>query len=292
MKFILISAVSFAILASCNGNNAEKKTNTIIEDTTSVQLQDTTTVDNSPAVESAESQSAIAFNTTDISEYDSTQIQLASGVSFNVAVMKGYHINVAAEGLKRLRFLTLSPDKRLFVTDMYDKSDNHKGKVLVFEEWDEASKSFGKVSTYLDQLHNPNQVAFYNNYIYVAETDKLSRYTYQAGDVKPSSEKEVIASFPAYGLSYKYGGWHLTRSIAFHNDKLYVSVGSSCNACIESEEVRASVIEMDPDGKNAIEYARGLRNSVGMKWIGDELWVTGMGRDLIGPDKPEDLFLK
>jgi glucose/arabinose dehydrogenase len=112
----------------------------------------------------------------------------------------------------------------------------------------------------------------------------LSYYQYKAGDSKPSTPRTVIATFPDYGLSYKYGGWHLTRSISFHNNKLYVSVGSSCNACIEKEEIRATIIEMDPDGGNQGYYARGLRNGVGLKWIINQLWVTNMGRDGIGPD--------
>ena len=223
---------------------------------------------------------------------DSTQITLAKGIQFTLAVPKGFKINVAAEGLNRLRFLALSPDKRLFATDMYDRSDNNKGRVLIFENWNEATKKFEKITTYLNNLHNPNQVAFYKDHIYIAETDKLTRYDYKTGDEQPTGQATVLATFPAYGLSYKYGGWHLTRSLAFHNDKLYVSVGSSCNACIEKEEIRASVVEMNPDGTDVKFYARGLRNSVGIKWINNELWATTMGRDLIGPDKPEDLFLK
>jgi glucose/arabinose dehydrogenase len=101
----------------------------------------------------------------------------------------------------------------------------------------------------------------------------------------------VIARFPDYGLDYKYGGWHLTRSIAFHGNKIYISIGSSCDACIEKEtELRAVMIEMDPDGSNQKVIARGLRNAVGIKWINDQLWVTNMGRDNRGPDKHEDLL--
>lgn len=223
---------------------------------------------------------------------DSIRIMLAKGLSFTLTVPKGYHIAVAAEGLNRLRFLSLSPDGRLFATDMFDRSDNEKGRVLIFDKWNEHTKRFDTVINFLNGLHNPNQAAFYKGYIYVAETDKLSRYIYHAGDVRPTGPPQVIARFPAYGLSYKYGGWHLTRSLAFHEDKLYVSVGSSCNACIEKEEVRASVTEMNPDGTDVQFYARGLRNSVGIKWIGNQLWATTMGRDLIGPDKPEDLLLQ
>ena len=219
-------------------------------------------------------------------------IRLTKGDSFNLFIPEGYNISIAAEGLQRLRFLSMSPDGRLFATDMYDRSDNHKGRVLVFENWNDSVKKFEKQVSYLTGLHNPNQVAFYNGYIYVAETDRINRYAYMPGKEKPADTGQLIMKLPAYGLGYKYGGWHLTRSVAFHNDKLYISVGSSCNACIEKEDIRASVIEMDPDGKNVKHFARGLRNSVGLKWVEDDLWATGMGRDLIGPDKPEDLFQK
>lgn len=179
---------------------------------------------------------------------------------------------------------------------MYSREDNKKGRVLILENWNDIEKKFEKTITFLEGLHNPNQVAFYtiNNqhFIYVSETGKLTYYRYTPGDSKPSSPATVIAEFPDYGLSYKYGGWHLTRSMAFHNNKLYVSVGSSCDACIEKEEIRATVVEMDPDGQNQRIYARGLRNSVGLKWVNNELWATGMGRDNLGPDKPEDLLQK
>ncbi len=217
-------------------------------------------------------------------------VQLPDGKSFYLNIPEGYQINVAAGLQKRLRFLAKSPDGRLFATDMYDRSDNHKGRVIIFENWNEKEKRFLNVITYLDKLHNPNQVAFYKNYIYIAETGRLRRYKYANRDLQPKDSGQTIAVFPDHGLSYKYGGWHLTRSISFKNDKLYVAVGSSCNACIEKEALRATVLEMNPDGTDVQFYARGLRNSVGLKWIGNQLWATGMGRDLIGPDKPEDVF--
>lgn len=221
-------------------------------------------------------------------------IQLRNKSTFHLKTPFSYKISVAAEGLKRPRFFAKSPDDRLFITDMHSRGDNKNGRVLILENWNDTAKKFEKTTVFLEGLHNPNQVAFYtiNNqhFIYIAETDKLSYYRYTAGADKPSSPATVIARFPDYGLNYKYGGWHLTRSIVFHNNKLYVSVGSSCDACIEKEEVRATVLEMDPDGRNQRVYARGLRNAVGLKWINNELWATLMGRDNLGPDKPEDLL--
>ncbi|MBL7733591.1 MAG: hypothetical protein JNM88_20645, partial [Chitinophagaceae bacterium] len=149
----------------------------------------------------------------------SKTVTLKNALSFSLKIPAGYNISVAAEGLKRPRFFAISPDGRLFITDMYDRTDNKKGKVLVLENWNNTTRQFEKTTTYLDNLHNPNQVAFYTaggkKYIYVAETGKLSYYLYNNGDNKPSSPATTIASFPDYGLSYKYGGWHLTRSLAF-----------------------------------------------------------------------------
>ncbi|MBL7748246.1 MAG: PQQ-dependent sugar dehydrogenase [Chitinophagaceae bacterium] len=224
-------------------------------------------------------------------------ITLKNKTSFKLKVPTGYKINAAVEGLSRPRFFAKSPDGRLFVTDMYDRSDNKRGKIIILENWNDATREFEKVTPFMEELHNPNQVAFYQLkgqwHIYIAETHQLSYYVYNNGDSKPTGTAKVIATFPDYGLSYKYGGWHLTRSIAFHNDKLYVSVGSSCDACIEKEEIRATISEMNPaDGSNKKIIARGVRNAVGMKWVNNELWATNMGRDNRGPDKPEEQLMK
>jgi glucose/arabinose dehydrogenase len=49
---------------------------------------------------------------------------------------------------------------------------------------------------------------------------------------------------------------------------------------------------MDPDGKNARFFAKGLRNAVGLKWVNNELFITNMGVDNLGTDAPSDMFYK
>lgn len=221
-------------------------------------------------------------------------IDLKKGIGLNLKIPKGYNISVSAEGMRRLRFLAKSPDGQLFGTDMYNLGDNKKGKVYLFEDWDDTSKLFKKKTVFAQGLHNPNQIIFYAdkgiNYIYIAETDKLSRYEYHYGDKSLKGNAQILVHLPEQGLDYKYGGWHLTRSLAQHNGKIYLSVGSSCNACIEKEDIRATVIEMNPDGTAQKTYATGVRNAVAIKWIDSTLWGTFMGRDLLGPNKPEDVF--
>ncbi|RYY70120.1 MAG: glucose/sorbosone dehydrogenase [Chitinophagaceae bacterium] len=283
-----LCAVLLLLALGCNEKKEEKKIEEKIVQKDSLFSPE---VLEEKRVDSANANAAPAFNTVSAQiPLEPHLIRLEKGDSFYLNIPRGFKINVAAEIGQRLRFLALSPDGRLFATDMLNTSDNKKGRVIIFENWNNDTKRFENIHTYLGNLHNPNQVAFYKDHIYIAETGKLRRFSYRSGDKEPRDSGQTIASFPDYGLSYKYGGWHLTRSIDFHNDKLYVSVGSSCNACVETEEVRASVIEMNPDGSEAMVYARGLRNTVGIKWVGNQLWGSGMGRDLIGADKPEDLF--
>jgi glucose/arabinose dehydrogenase len=224
------------------------------------------------------------------------RINLKNGKSFSLNLPADYEITPAAEGLKRVRFFAKSPDGRIFVTDMHDLTDNEKGMVYILDDWDAQNGKFGKVTPYLAGLKNPNSCQFYKDkngqdWFYLAETDKLTRRKFTQGETKPTSKAETLATFPDYGLSYKYGGWHLTRTIAFSpNGKMYVSVGSSCNACIEKEKVRATVLEMNPNGSGQRVFAKGLRNAVSIKWIGKTLFATNQGSDHLGDNKPDETF--
>ena len=225
------------------------------------------------------------------------KITLKNGKSFSLNLPANYEIIPAAEGLKRVRFFAKAPDGRIFVTDMHDLTDNKKGTVYILDEFDAGTGKFGKVIPYMTNLKNPNSVQFYTDtdgqdWFYLAETDKLTRRRFTRGETKPTDLKpQTLATFPDYGLSYKYGGWHLTRTIAFSPaGKLYVSVGSSCNACDEKERQRATVLEMNPDGSGQRIFAKGLRNAVGLKWLAGELFATNQGADHLGLNKPDETF--
>jgi glucose/arabinose dehydrogenase len=223
-------------------------------------------------------------------------IHLKNGKQFSFNLPSNYDIIPAAEGLKRVRFFAKAPDGRMFVTDMHDLSDNEKGSIYILDEWNAETGKFGKIIPYMTGLKNPNSVQFYTDaqgqdWLYLAETHQLTRRKFSQGEMKPAAKTEVLANFPDYGLSYKYGGWHLTRTIAVGgNGKIYVSVGSSCNACAEKEQVRAAVLEMNPDGSEQKIYAKGLRNAVGLKWIGKFLFATNQGSDHLGKNKPDETF--
>jgi glucose/arabinose dehydrogenase len=222
------------------------------------------------------------------------KVSLAGGKILTLNLPSDFDIVIAAQGLKRPRFFAKSPDNRIFLTTMYNRADNTRGAIYILDEFDQKSGQFKKIIPYLTNLRNPNSIAFYadpagHRWFYIALTDRLIRYPFTPGETAPTGEPEVLATFPDYGLNYKYGGWHLTRTLAFNNrGKLYVSVGSSCNTCEETEEIRATVIEMDADGRNQRTFVRGLRNAVGLKWANGQLFATNMGQDKLGDDKPQD----
>lgn len=230
-------------------------------------------------------------------EMESKVINLKDDIAISLNLPEGFEIHPAAQGLRRVRFFAKSPDKRLFVTSMYNLSDNTRGKVYILDDFDDRSNTFKKIITWKDKLRNPNSVQFYTDqngqdWLYLAVTDSLVRYPYQAGETVPGGPAEKIYDFPGYGLNYKYGGWHLTRTLAFHEDKLYISVGSSCNLCEEKPEEpsRATIMMMNPDGSDAQVYASGLRNAVDIGWVEGKFYATNMASDHLGNTKPNDYF--
>lgn len=242
------------------------------------------------------------------------QLPAAHGRIITLSLPRDFDINVALTGLHRVRFFAMAPDHRLFVTDMYDRTDNQRGVVYILDGWNPERHTFTRAIPYLQHLRNPNNLAFYTDaqgqqWLYLPLTDRLLRFRYKAGDTAPSSAPEVLARYPDYGLNYKYGGWHLTRTVQFGKlngpdgkpvDKLFVTVGSSCNACIEKEPIRASMSVMNPDGtgQETGSYpdphivAKNLRNAVAMQWDASSstLYATNMGDDQLGNHAPEDPF--
>jgi len=87
------------------------------------------------------------------------------------------------------------------------------------------------------------------------------------------------------------GGQHGNRTISFGPDgMLYISVGSDCNDCNESNPEHATLLVANPDGTGRRIFARGLRNTIGMDWHPQthELWGADNGTDWRGDEIPPE----
>src|SRR5689334_4286387 len=83
-------------------------------------------------------------------------ITLSNGKHFDLNVPGGFDISVAAEGLKRVRFMAKAPDGRIFATDMYNLADNSNGTIYILDGFDAKTGKFARVKPYLQHLRNPN----------------------------------------------------------------------------------------------------------------------------------------
>jgi glucose/arabinose dehydrogenase len=128
-------------------------------------------------------------------------------------------------------------------------------------------------------------IAFKDGAVYIATETEIIRLQDTDGD-GVADKKDVLAS------DLPGGGGHSTRTLAFSADgtKLFVSAGSSCNVCKESDEKRAAISLYSPDGKFQKVYASGLRNAVGLiiHPVTGDLWATNNGRDNLGDDIPPE----
>ena len=83
--------------------------------------------------------------------------------------------------------------------------------------------------------------------------------------------------------------WHGWKTIRFGPDgKLYFSVGSTCDACIEKNDIFATINRIDLKTKKVERVANGVRNSVGFDWHPNtkKFWFSDNGMDALGHYAP------
>jgi Raf kinase inhibitor-like YbhB/YbcL family protein len=82
------------------------------------------------------------------------------------------------------------------------------------------------------------------------------------------------------------GGQHPNRTLAVRDGKIFISVGSTCNACDETTPEAATMLVTDLDGKGRRIFASGLRNTVGFGWhpVSKKFYGMDHGIDWLGDD--------
>jgi glucose/arabinose dehydrogenase len=186
----------------------------------------------------------------------------------------GFRVSVFADTKAKPRLMAISPGGVLLVTATYD------GLLLALPDANKDGAA-DRVATVLSDLAAPHGIAFYQGKLYLAESGRVVRYDWNEAQLQATDPREIV--------KLPRGGMHFTRTIAFHNGKLYVSAGSDCNVC-EDEPGRAMVQEFNPDGTGGRVFARGLRNAVGLDVspVTRTVWASDNGRDWLGDDLPPD----
>jgi len=221
----------------------------------------------------------------------------------------GFTVTEFARDMASPRWIYVAPNGDIFVTEANterkgakqavknvvmgqnksERTEASANRITIFRDTNKDGKPDVK-ETFLAGLNQPFGTLILGNSFYVANTDGLWQYPYEAGQTKMTAAGKKILSLPAGGYNN-----HWTRNLLASPDgkKIYISVGSGSNVGengIENEVRRANILEINPDGTGERIYASGLRNPVGMDWQPGKntLYTAVNERDELGDELVPD----
>lgn len=199
------------------------------------------------------------------------------GQQGEISLPAGFEINTFAQGLEGPRFIAFGPDGHLYV------AERGADRIVRLPDADQNGRA-DQIEVYASDLNAPHSLAFHEGAWYIGVPTGVVRLEDTDGDGQADQRRAIIDDYPT--------GGHNTRTVLFLPDgRMAVSVGSSCNVCLEEDERRAAIVSyQDADGSSEQLLATGLRNAVGLTVQPGtgELWVTNNGRDFLGDDQPPD----
>lgn len=190
-------------------------------------------------------------------------------------VPAGFTITKFAENLNKPRMLAVHTDGTVYVTD------RDKGTVTMLRDTNKDGKADQqKVVATKEGMHG---IALRDNKAYLITVKEV--YTADINKDGTLGQLKMIAD------KLPDGGQHANRTLAFGPDgMLYISVGSTCNACEETSKESATLLQMKPDGSGRRIFAKGLRNTIGFDWHPQtkELYGFDHGIDWLGDNTQKE----
>lgn len=188
---------------------------------------------------------------------------------------EGFRISVFARGLGQPRMLAVGADGTVYVTR------RSAGDVLAMQDRDGDGVA-DEVRTVV-QLPNAHGIAIHDGRMYLATVNEVYVGPIKAdGSVGPM--QKMVEGLPP-------GGRHPNRTLGFDpQGMLYVTVGSTCNCCMEEQRESASILKVDPQTGRRELWAGGLRNTLGFGWhpATGECWGMDHGSDWLGDTFPQE----
>lgn len=192
-------------------------------------------------------------------------------------VARGFEVRVVAH-VERPREMFVTPTGELMVATLGDS---------VYEIDDaEGNTKAPRVFTTVDDAPVAG-VAQGAHSLFIGSEHGVWRIPFHDGDRRPEAAPKKIASVRTGG-----GSGHVTTSLAFAKGRLYASVGSSCNACKESDPTRATIQEMMPDGSGLHAKAVQVRNAIALAASPGtgSVWAGVAGQDELEHGHPYEIF--
>jgi len=190
----------------------------------------------------------------------------------------GFKVSVFAQGLKNSRVLAVAADGTVYV------SRRDQGDVLMLKDADGDGRADGAPVVVATRA-GAHGLAIRDGKLYLVTVKELF-----VADLQPDGR---LGPLTLLAGDLPDAGQHANRTIAFGPDgMLYLSVGSTCNDCNESNPENATLLRITPDGKTRTIVASGLRNTIGFDWHPrtGELWGMDHGIDFLGDEaQPEEL---
>lgn len=194
----------------------------------------------------------------------------------SLEVPEGFEVNVFAENLGNPRIMAQGDDGTLYVT----RREQNDVQALVDTNGDGVSDEMRSVA---ENLPYVNGITIHEGTVYLAtDTDVYHAPIEENGDFGPL--EVVIADLPD-------AGQHPNRTLAVGPDgMLYITVGSTCNVCQDTNPENATILRATLDGSEREIFATGLRNTIGFGWHPETGVLYGMdhGSDGRGDDTPPE----
>jgi glucose/arabinose dehydrogenase len=173
------------------------------------------------------------------------------------------------------RELAVSPSGDLYVGTRGDD-------VYVVRKAENARPEKPRVYVHFDDAP-ASGVAYGNGVLYVGTQHAIWRV--QNSD--PVKITDVRTGNPPPGSD---GDVHRTTSVNLDGPTLYATVGSSCNACVETDPTRATVGKVE--NGHYVVIAKQIRNAIAMAVdpTTHQLWVGNAGQDGLPPYHPYEFF--
>jgi glucose/arabinose dehydrogenase len=191
-------------------------------------------------------------------------------------VPEGFTIAVFAKDLDNARMMAVTENGTVYLT----RRKNEDVMMLRDSNGDGKADVVTQVVSGYPAMHG---IALRGNEIFLCTDTKLLRGEL-GEDGMVTNIEEILTDLPD-------GGQHPNRTIAFGPDEyLYVSVGSSCNACEEPNKEHATMLRMRDNGSERMIFAEGLRNTIGFGWhpVTRDFWGMDHGSDMRGDDIPKE----